>query len=144
MLHDGLLTFRGYACVPNDEGIRQDILFETHKTHYTIHSVVTKMYQDLRRQIWWDGMKRDVAKFVSCCLMCQQVKAEHQKPVGLLQSLPILEWKWDNIFMDFMMGLPRMNKGNDAIWVLVDRLTKSSQFLPIKRTHPLSKLVKKL
>ena len=64
---------------------------EAHKTHYTIHPGVTKMYQVLRRQFWWDGMKRDVAKFVSCYLVCQQVKDEHKKSVGLLQSFPILE-----------------------------------------------------
>jgi len=78
-------------------------------------------------------MKRDMVKFLSCCLVCQQVKAKHKKLVGLLQSLPILEWKWENISMDFLIGLPRTKKGNDVIWVIVDRLTKSANFLPNKK-----------
>ena len=83
-----------------------------------------------------------MAKYVSRCAVCQQVKAEHQKPTGLLQPLPILEWKWDNIFMDFVSGLSRMAKAYDAIWVIVDRLTKLAHFLPIKKTYPLSRLAK--
>jgi len=83
-----------------------------------------------------------MAKYVSQCIVCQQVKAEHQKSAGLLQPLPIPEWKWDNISMDFVSGLPRTVKGCDAIWVVVDRLTKSAHFLPIKKTYPLNRLAK--
>lgn len=79
-------------------------------------------------------MKKDIAEYVSKCLTCQQVKAEHQRPAGTLQPLPIPEWKWDHITMDFVTGLPRSHKGNDAIWVIVDRLTKVAHFLPIKMT----------
>ena len=74
-------------------------------------------------------MKRKIAQFVQTCLICQQVKAEHQKPSGLLQPLEIPEWKWKNITMDFVSGLPRTQRGHDAIWVIVDRLTKSTHFL---------------
>ena len=80
-------------------------------------------------------MKKDVADYVSKCLTCQQVKAEHRHPAGLLQSLPIPEWKWEHVTMDFVVGLPRTQQGNDAVWVIVDRLTKSAHFLPIKITY---------
>ena len=88
------------------------------------------MYRDLRHQFWWNDMKREVVKFVSRCLIFQQVKAEHQRSAGLLQPLPILEWKWENIAMDFVTALPRSPKGHNAIWVIVDRLTKSAHFIP--------------
>jgi hypothetical protein len=87
-------------------------------------------------------MKREIAEFVSNCGICQQVKIEHQKPVGELQSLSIPEWKWEDIFMDFVTGLPRGKKGNDAIWVVVDQLTKSALFLPMKMTDSVDKLAK--
>ena len=68
------------------------------------------MYQDLRQHYWWDGMKKDVSDFVARCLVCQQVKTEHQKPAGMLQSLDIPEWKWDKITMDLVPGLPKTTK----------------------------------
>ena len=77
-------------------------------------------------------MKGEIAAFVSRCLICQKIKAEHQKPPGLLQPLKIPEWKWEHITMDFISGLPNTKKGNNAIWVIVDRLTKSAHFLPMK------------
>ena len=99
------------------------------------------MYHDLKNTYWWNGMKRDIADFVSKCLTCQQVKLEHQRPSGLLQQLPILEWKWDMISMDFISGLPRTSSGYDAIWVIVDRLTKTTHFfLPIKKTYSTDRL----
>ena len=81
-----------------------------------------------------------MAEYVSRCLTCQQVKAEHQKPGGLLQPLPVPEWKWERITMDFMVGLPRLPKGNDVVWVIVDRLTKSSHFIPMRTTDSVEKL----
>ncbi|KAL5564584.1 hypothetical protein UlMin_027748 [Ulmus minor] len=120
--------------------IRMAILEEAHKSRFALHPGSTKMYQDLRRQYWWRGMKRDVAQFIAKCMTCQQVKAEHQRPGGQLQSLPIPEWKWDHITMDFVTDLPKMPSGYDAIWVVVDRLTKSAHFIPIKVTYKLDKL----
>ena len=81
------------------------------------------MYRDLRQHYWWYDMKREVAEFVSKCLICQQVKAEHQRTAGLLQPLPIPEWKWEKITMDFVTALPRSPKGHNAVWVIVDQLT---------------------
>ncbi|RVW83619.1 Transposon Ty3-G Gag-Pol polyprotein [Vitis vinifera] len=100
----------------------------------------TKMYKDLRQNYWWSGMKRDIAQFVAQCLVCQQVKAEHQRPAGSLQPLAIPEWKWEHITMDFVIGLPRTLGGNNAIWVIVDRLTKSAHFLPMKVNFSLDRL----
>ena len=91
---EGILRFRNRIVVPEDENLRREILDEAHRSKYTIHPGSTKMYQDLRRLYWWDKMKRGIAQYVQTCLVCQQVKAEHQKPSGLLQSLEIPEWKW--------------------------------------------------
>ena len=85
-------------------------------------------------------MKRDITEFVAKCLVCQQVKAEHRTPSGTLQPLPILEWKWEHITMDFVVGLPRTRAGFDAIWVIVDRLTKSAHFLPVRTEFSLDRL----
>ncbi|GJV49800.1 retrotransposon protein, putative, ty3-gypsy subclass [Tanacetum coccineum] len=85
-------------------------------------------------------MKQDVATFVSKCMTCQQVKIEHQRASGLLQPLEIPVWKWDEISMDFVTGLPTTQKRHDAIWVVVDRLTKSAHFLPIRKNYGISKL----
>ena len=87
-------------------------------------------------------MKKDIANFVSKYLMCQQVKAEHQKPHITFHPLPILEWKWEHITMDFVVGLPRTWVDYDAIWIIVDRLTKSMHFLAIRNNFSLDKLAK--
>ncbi|KAL4039222.1 hypothetical protein IC575_002871 [Cucumis melo] len=104
-----------------------------------MHPGSTKMYQDLKRVYWWRNMKREVAEFVSRCLVCQQVKAPRQKPAGLLQPLSIPEWKWENVSMDFITGLSRTLRGFTVIWVVVDRLTKSAHFVPGKSTYTASK-----
>ncbi|KAL0378456.1 UNVERIFIED_CONTAM: Transposon Ty3-G Gag-Pol polyprotein [Sesamum radiatum] len=102
--------------------------------HHSMHPG-TKMYQNLRPYYWWQTMKKDVAEFVAKCMTCQQVKAEHQAPAG---KLPYPEWKWEKITMDFV-GLPRTLRKHDAIWVIVDRLTKSAH-LPIRLGDSLDKL----
>ncbi|GAA0164745.1 hypothetical protein LIER_20305 [Lithospermum erythrorhizon] len=98
------------------------ILEEAHHTVYTAHPGSTKMYQDMKLVYWRRNMKNDIAKFVSQCLACQQVKAEHKSPGGKLLSLPILERKWKNITMDFVVGLPRTPHGSDSIWSLHEAL----------------------
>ena len=77
-------------------------------------------------------MKKEIAAYVARCDMCCRVKALHMRPVGMLQPLSVPDWKWDDISMDFITGLPTTPKGNDSIWVVVDRLTKSAHFLPVK------------
>ena len=98
------------------------------------------MYRDLKERYWWVGMKREIAEYVAQCDVCQRVKAEHQRPAGLLQPLPIPEWKWEQIGMDFITGLPRTRSGYDSIWVIVDRLTKVAHFIPVKTTYSSNKL----
>ncbi|GJV45105.1 putative nucleotidyltransferase, ribonuclease H [Tanacetum coccineum] len=118
---DGVVWFEDRLCVPNDQALREKVMTEAHSSPFTIHPGSTKMYRDLKQYFWWNGMKQDVATFVSKCMTCQQVKIEHQRASGLLQPLEILMWKWDEISMDFVTGLP-------AIWVVVDRLTKDPKF----------------
>ncbi|GJY78997.1 DNA helicase [Tanacetum coccineum] len=127
-------------CVPNNTKIQKALLSEAHSSPVSIHPGSTKMYQDLKQNFWWSGMKKDVAEFVAKCLTCQQVKIEHQRASGLLQQLEIPVWKWEKITMDLVTGLPRTLRKNDAIWVVVDRLTKSAHFLPIREGYSASKL----
>ncbi|KAF5798016.1 putative nucleotidyltransferase, Ribonuclease H [Helianthus annuus] len=140
---DGIWRFhKKRMWIPKLENLRHRILEEAHKSKYTMHPGSDKMYQDLRKNFWWIGMKKDVAAYVSKCLTCSQVKAEHQKPSGLLQQLEIQVWKWELITMDFVTKLPKTRKGNDTIWVIVDRLTKSAHFLPMKETFSMEQLAK--
>ncbi|WMV40558.1 hypothetical protein MTR67_033943 [Solanum verrucosum] len=90
---EGVLNFKGRICVPRVDDLIQKFLIEFRGSRYSIHPSVTKMYQDLERIYWWSGMKKDIAKFVAKCQYCQQVKYEHQSPAGLLQRMPIPEWK---------------------------------------------------
>jgi len=135
-MHDGILRFRGRIYVPNQKSLRQKILNEAHMTRYTIHPGATKMYRDLREVYWWPGMKASVARKVAQCDTCQRIKIEHQRPVGLMKPLDIPEWKWEHITMDFVTGFPKNKRGNDAIWVIIDRLTKSAHFLPTRMDKP--------
>ena len=98
------------------------------------------MYRDMRRNYWWPGMKSDIAEFVKRCEICQQVKAEHRKPGGLLHSLPIPEWTWEHITMDFFSGLPLTQRKHNAVWVVVDRLTKSAHFIPVAMEYSIERL----
>ena len=130
--NEGVLWFKNRLVVPKDLEFREQILDEAHLSRYSIHPGSNKMYQDLRQRFWWTRMKRDVAKYVSECDICQRVKASHLRPAGMLQPLDILSWKWEDISMDFIVGLPPMSKGYDSIWVIVDHLTKSAHFIPVK------------
>jgi len=132
---NGTLWFGKRICVPEVKSIRDAILREAHESAYSIHPGSTKMYLDLKEKYWWYGLKRDVAEYVALCDTCQRVKAEHQRPAGLLQPMKIPEWKWEEVGMDFIVGLPRTQKGYDSIWVIVDRLTKVAHFLPVKTTY---------
>ncbi|WVZ75466.1 LOW QUALITY PROTEIN: hypothetical protein U9M48_023515, partial [Paspalum notatum var. saurae] len=118
------LWYKNRICVPNVDSIRKLILSEAHDTAYSVHPGSTKMYHDLKERFWWYGMKRAVAEYVAICDTCQCVKAEHQRPTGLLQPLKVPEWKCEEITMDFIVGLPCTQKGYNSIWVVVDRLTK--------------------
>ncbi|GJU48905.1 putative reverse transcriptase domain-containing protein [Tanacetum coccineum] len=115
---------------------------EAHKSKYSVHPGADKMYYDLRDRYWWPGMKKDIAEYVSKCLTCLKVKAEHQRPSGLLQQPEIPVWKWEGIAMDFVTKLPRTSSGHDTIWVIVDRLTKSAHFLPMREDYKMERLAR--
>ncbi|GKD11592.1 putative reverse transcriptase domain-containing protein, partial [Tanacetum coccineum] len=117
-------------------------MHESHKSKYSIHPGSNKMYQDMKKLYWWPNMKADIATYVSKSLTCAKVKAEHQRPSGLLVQPKIPEWKWDNITMDFVTKLPKSSQGYDTIWVIIDRLTKFVIFTPIRETDPLDKLAR--
>jgi hypothetical protein len=136
----GMLWLKDRICVPQNKEIRDSILKEAHDSRYSIHPGCTKMYKDLKVRFWWEKMREDIAEYVAQCDTCQRVKAEHQRPAGLLQPLEIPTWKWEDINMDFIVGLPRTQKGNDSIWIIVDRLTKVAHFIPIKTTFETHKL----
>nr|GEX21874.1 hypothetical protein [Tanacetum cinerariifolium] len=131
---------KGRLWLPLFGGIRDVVMHESHKSKYSIHPGSDKMYQDLKKFYWLPNIKADITTFVSKYLTCAKVKAEHQKPSGLIQQPEIPEWKWEKITMDFVLGLPRTSSGYDSIWVIVDRLTKSAHFLPMKKTDSIEKL----
>lgn len=133
----GVLRFRGRVCVFDKLELKKFILEESHRSSLGIHPRSTKMYQDLKKIFWWLGMKRDVAQFVYACLTCQKSKVEHQKPSSLMHPLDIPEWKWDNISMDFVTVLINTHRWHDNIWVITDRLTKSTHFILINLSFSL-------
>jgi transposase InsO family protein len=122
--------------VPKDAEVRQQIWDEAHLCRYSIHPGSTKMYQDLKQHYWWTKMKIEITRYVARCDTYRRVKAEHMKTAGPLQSLPIPNWKWEDISMDFIVGLPKAVNGFDSIWVIIDRLKKIAHFIPVKTYYP--------
>ncbi|GJZ22385.1 putative reverse transcriptase domain-containing protein [Tanacetum coccineum] len=139
---DGTLCFNGRSWLPCYGDLRTVIMHESHKSKYSIHPGSDKMYQDMKKLYWWPNMKANIATYVSKCLTCAKVKAEHQRPSGLLVQPDIPQWKWDNITMDFVTKLPKSSQGYDTIWVIVDRLTKSAIFVPMRETESMDKLTR--
>ncbi|GJW31146.1 putative reverse transcriptase domain-containing protein [Tanacetum coccineum] len=139
---DGTMCLNGRSWLPCYGDLRTVIMHESHKSKYSIHPGSDKMYQDMKKLYWWPNMKANIATYVSKCLTCAKVKAEHQRPLGLLVQPEIPQWKWDNIMMDFVTKLPKSSQGYDTIWVIVDRLTKSAIFMPMRETDPMDKLAR--
>jgi hypothetical protein len=139
---EGTLWFKERMVVPRREALKKNILDEAHTSRYSIHPGSTKMYHDLRQQFWWTRTKRETARYVSECDTYQKVKADYMKLGGLLQPLSIPEWKWDDISMDFIVGLPMTAHKFDSIWVIVDRLSKSAHFIPINTNYNVQKYAK--
>nr|GEV99924.1 retrotransposon protein, putative, Ty3-gypsy subclass [Tanacetum cinerariifolium] len=139
---DRTLCLNGRSWLPCYGDLRSMIMHESHKSKYSIHPGSDKMYQDMKKLYWWPNMKANIATYVSKCLTCVRVKAEHQRPSRLLVQPVIPEWKWDNITMDFITKLPKSPQCFDTIWVIMDRLTKSAHFLPIRENDPLDKLTR--
>ncbi|GJU20543.1 putative reverse transcriptase domain-containing protein [Tanacetum coccineum] len=139
---DGTRCIGNRVWLPRLGGLRDLVMHESHKSNYSIHPGSDKMYQDLKLLYWWPNMKANIATYVSKCLTYVKVKSEHQKPSGLLQQPETPVWKWERITMDFVSELPRTPSGYDTIWVIVDRLTKSAHFLPMKKTDSMEKLTR--
>nr|GFB72001.1 putative reverse transcriptase domain-containing protein [Tanacetum cinerariifolium] len=139
---DGTQCLNGRSWIPCYGDLWTVIMHESHKSKYSIHPGSDKMYQDMKKLYWWPNMKADITTYVRKSLTCAKVKAEHQRPSGLLVQPKIPVWKWDNITMDFVTKLPKSPQGYDTIWVIVDRLTKSAIFAPMRETDPLEKLAK--
>ena len=128
--------------MPNNAKLKKEILDEAHISAYAMHQGGTKMYHTIRPFYYWPGMKKEIVEYVSRCAICQQVKAKRKKTFGLMQPLPIPQWKWENITMDFVYKLPRTQNVYDNIWVIVYRLTKLAHFIPVREKYSLSRLAK--
>ncbi|GJV48981.1 putative reverse transcriptase domain-containing protein [Tanacetum coccineum] len=139
---DGTLCLNNRSWLPCYGDLKTLVMHESHKSKYSIHPGSDKMYQDLKQLYWWPNMKANIATYVSKCLTYSKVKAEHQKPSGLLVQPEIPEWKWEKSTMDFVTKLPKTTNSYDTIWVIVDRLTKSAHFLPMRENDPMEKLMK--
>ncbi|GJR19610.1 putative reverse transcriptase domain-containing protein [Tanacetum coccineum] len=139
---DGTRCIKNRSWLPLFGNLRDLIMHESHKSKYSIHPGSDKMYQDLKKLYWWPNMKAIIAEYVGKCLTCSRVKAECQKPSGLLVQPEIPMWKWERITMDFVTKLPKTSYGHDTIWVIVDRLTKSAHFIPTRETDSMKILTR--
>jgi hypothetical protein len=137
----GILWFESRLVVPKNKDLKKKILDEAHLSKFSMHPGSTKMYHDLKPLYWWTRMKREIAQYVSECDTCQRTKASHLKSARALQPLSIPSWKWDDISMDFIVGLPNTSRHHDSIWFIVDRLTKVAHFLPVHTTDKAQKYV---
>ncbi|XP_076921895.1 uncharacterized protein LOC143583487 [Bidens hawaiensis] len=126
---DGLVYFLNRLWILNRDDLRTFIMDEAHKSRYSIHPGANKMYAYLRSIFWWPGMKKDIALYVSKCLTCSKVKAEHHRPFGLLEQPPVPEWKWESIAKDFITKLPSTCNEHDSIWG-VARFRKKGKLAP--------------
>ncbi|GKD13095.1 putative reverse transcriptase domain-containing protein [Tanacetum coccineum] len=139
---DGMQYIKKRSWVPRFGGLRDLIMNESYKFKYSIHTGSDKMYHDLKKLYWWPNMKAEIATYVSKCVKCAKVKAEYQKPSGLLVQPEIPQWKWEKIKIDFVTKLPKTSISQDTIWVIVNYLTKSAHFLPIKETDSMETLTR--
>jgi hypothetical protein len=130
--NDEIMKYRGIIYVPNSHELKNVILREMHNVPYVGHPCYQKTIAVAKSQYYWPGMKKEVVDFIAKCLECRKVKGEHRHPAGLIQPLPILEWKWEIVTMDFITKIPRTNKRHDSIMVVVDKLTKVTHFILVK------------
>nr|GEU93579.1 reverse transcriptase domain-containing protein [Tanacetum cinerariifolium] len=139
---DGTRCIKNQSLLPIFGNLRDLIMHESHKLKYSIHPGSDKMYQGLKKLYWWPNMEAIIAKYINKCLTCSRVKAECQKPSGLLIQPEIPTWKWERITMDFVTKLPRTSNEHDTIWVIVDRLTKSAHFILTRETDSMEILTR--
>ena len=146
----GTIRYKKHWCVPNDEDLIEKLLKKAHNSNYSIYPGGDKLYKDLKEYFWWPRMKQNVVNFVAKYLTCQKVKIQHMKlggklqtisvPGGKLQTISVPGWKWESISIDFIMALPKTKTENNAIWVIVDRLTKIVRFVAMKDTWSMQQL----
>jgi hypothetical protein len=134
MLDEGLLTYINRFYIPSCDDLKRFIMDELHKRPYTGHPRYPKMITTTRKQFYWHVLKKDIVDYLAKCLGSWKVKVEHRHQTSFLQPLLILEWKWETISMDFITGLPTTAKQNDAIMVVVDKLSNFAHFVPVKST----------
>jgi hypothetical protein len=132
---DGTLLYKNKIYVPNVHELKLMILKEMHNVPYARHPGYHKTVATVKGHYFCPGMKKEIIEYIARCTECQKVKAEHRHPTGLLHPLPIPEWKWEVVIMDFITGFPRTDKKHDSIMVVVDKLTKAAHFIPLKTTH---------
>jgi hypothetical protein len=132
---DGILLYKNRVYIPNVQGLKLAILREMHNVTYARHLGYQKTVAAIKSHYFWPGRKREIAEYIARCMECQEVKAEQRHPTRLLQPVPILEWKWEVVMMNFITGLPRITKLHDLIMVVVNKLTKFAHFIPLKTTH---------
>jgi hypothetical protein len=126
--HQDVIRFGKHLVVLVDPEIKKTIFDEAHMSKFSIHPGSTKMYQDLKQNFWW-------SKYVVKCDTCHRMKARHLKSAGVLQPLSMPMWKWDDISMDFIVGLPLTARKKDSIWVIIDKLTKTAHFIAVHTTY---------
>ncbi|GJR72256.1 putative reverse transcriptase domain-containing protein [Tanacetum coccineum] len=141
-LADKTLCLNNQSWIPCFGDLRALIMHESYKLKYSTHPGLDNMYQDLKKLYWWPNMKTKIATYVSKCLTYAKVKVEYQKLSGLLVQPEIPQWKWENITIDFVIKLPKTTASQDTIWVIIDRLTKSAHFLPMRENDMLEKLTR--
>src|SRR5205807_3752777 len=129
---NGCLYYDGKIWMPEDEGIRTQAIKRNHDTPANGHGGTAKTFELMQRTYYWPTMRQDIKRYVKNCDMCQQIKPARHAPYGLLQPLEILTKPWESISMDFVTDLPESN-GYDAIWIVVDRLTKMAHFIPCRK-----------
>ncbi|GJZ93170.1 putative reverse transcriptase domain-containing protein [Tanacetum coccineum] len=139
---DRMLCLNNRSWIPRFGDLRALIMLESYKSKYSIHPGSDKMYQGLKKLYWWPNIKLEIATYVSKCLTCAKVKIDYKKPSGLLVQPEIPQWKWENVTMNFVTKLPKTATGQDTIWVIVDHLTKSAHFLPMREDNTLEKLTR--
>nr|GFB23224.1 putative reverse transcriptase domain-containing protein [Tanacetum cinerariifolium] len=139
---DGIRCIKNQSWLPLFGNLRDFIMCESHKSKFSIHLGSDKMYQDLKKLYWWPNRKEIIEEYVGKCLTCSRVKAECQKPSGLMVQPEIPMWKWERITMDFVSKLPKTSSKHDTIWVIVDRLTKSAYFISTKAKDSMETLTR--
>jgi hypothetical protein len=131
---NGLLRFKNRLYILDLAELRITVLEEVHKKPYSGHPGYQKMITTHRKLFYWPNMKGKITECLARCQYCQQVKAEHQHPTGLLKPFLVSKWKCETISLDFITHLPKTQKHNDSIMVVIDKLSKYGHFIPVKST----------